>query len=300
VGKKTLYQTLDNDAGFVRLVDVSPRLVPEGRTCDDAIVQAARVSYGEGTKKVNEDRGLIRYLLRHRHVTPFELVTFKFHFRMPVYVYRQFFRHRSNDQCEIEITTTDEMARKYLSINEYSARYSIVPDIWHFPDPLRLQGSANKQGGDEPLLGEAADHLQSSIYSYMTAGRQLYEDMLEVGVSREIARAVLPIGYITEFYASFNLSNLLHFLTLRVDSHAQKEIRVFAEAMSDIVRDVCPVTHEAWVDYMKEAAVFSRQEIELVRRLATTMPGQLELIKAVEESELSVRERAEFLRKLGL
>jgi thymidylate synthase (FAD) len=296
-GKKTFYPVLDNECGFVRVVDVSPRLVAEGRTCDDAIVQAARVSYGEGTKRINEDRGLIRYLMRHRHVTPFELVTFKFHFRMPIYVYRQFFRHRSNDQCEIEIVSTDEVMRKYVSMNEYSARYSQVPDVWHFPDPLRKQSKTNKQGSEDLITGELANHLQSSIHSVMTNSFKLYEDMLEAGVSREIARAILPIGYITEFYASFNLSNLLHFLTLRTDSHAQQEIRVFADAMADVVKQVCPVAYEAWVDYMKEAANFSREEVLLLKKLV----GYLEDPRAVVgHSQLSAREQTEFLLKLGL
>lgn len=259
------FPVLPDDTGFVRLVDVMPRLVPEGQTADSAIVQAARVSYGDGTKKVNDDRGLIRYLYRHAHSTPFEMVRFKFHLKMPLFVYRQFFRHRSITNADIEVISCDESIRKFASMNEYSARYSVVKDDSYLPDSFRGQSSANKQGGEEPIAEELNEAFQSAAYSQQVAAYALYESMLKAGVSRELARVVLPVGYTTEFYCTVDLWNLLHFLKLRCSKHAQKEIRVFADCMSDIVKAICPITHEAWVDYSLEAATFSRAELAAIR-----------------------------------
>lgn len=285
---------------FVRLVDVSPRLVKEGYTADQAIIDAARVSYGEGTKRVNEDRGLIRYLLRHRHTTPFEMVQFKFHLRMPVYVYRQFFRHRSNEQCEIEVVDTDETTRKYVSMNEYSARYSKVPDKYYVPFPLRIQSTDNKQGGETPSP-ELTDKYRSRIEDTMKLNRALYEDMLNDGVSREIARSVLPVAYVTEFYCSFNLWNLLHFLALRVDEHAQKEIRQYAQPMLEFVRKVCPISYEAWIDYVLDARTFSRMELDVIRSIIKKAGPEL-LGNEMKENgyTFSAREFKELLGKLRI
>ena len=203
-----------HEHGFVALVDSMPRLVPEGQTADSAIVQAARVSYGAGTKKVNEDRGLIRYLLRHRHTTPLEMIEFKFHIAMPIFVARQWIRHRT------------------ANVNEYSARYSIMPDRFYRPsiDNVRKQSTSNRQGGDEPMdVGTAEEFLKLLEDSEALYSR--YHDLTEKGVAREIARAALPVSVFTEWYWKCDLHNILHFLSLRMDKHAQIEIRDYATAM---------------------------------------------------------------------
>ncbi|MGP1309774.1 MAG: FAD-dependent thymidylate synthase, partial [Phycisphaerales bacterium] len=181
-----------HDHGLCALIDVMPRLVPEGQTADQAIVQAARVSYGAGTKKVNEDRGLIRYLMRHRHTTPFEMVEFKFHVRMPIFVARQWIRHRT------------------ANVNEYSARYSIVPDRFYRPDrdDIRQQSKTNRQGRDEVIDDATAD----AFLKYLERAESLHEEYLkltEQGLAREIARVGLPQSVYTEWYWKIDLHNLL-------------------------------------------------------------------------------------------
>lgn len=236
------------DHGFVALVDSMPRFVPEGHTADQAIVQAARVSYGEGTKKVNEDRGLVRYLLRHRHTTPFEMVEFKFHVAMPIFIARQWIRHRT------------------ANVNEYSARYSIVPDRFYRPtlDNVRKQSTSNRQGGEESIDVETAE----SFLELLEDSEKLYGRYLELtdkGVARELARAALPVSVYTEWYWKCDLHNLLHFLSLRMDPHAQQEIRVYAEAMYELIKPICPVACEAFEEYRMEGLHLTKLEIESIR-----------------------------------
>lgn len=237
-----------HDQGLCALIDVMPRLVPKGHTADQAIVQAARVSYGAGTKKVNEDRGLIRYLLRHRHTTPFEMVEFKFHVRMPIFVARQWIRHRT------------------ANVNEYSARYSIVPDRFYRPsrDDIRQQSKTNRQGRDE-LIDDAT---AGAFLDYLDRAEKLHEEYLaltERGLAREIARIGLPQSVYTEWYWKIDLHNLLRFLSLRIDEHAQKEIRDFSRAMLALIEPMCPWTVEAWRDYELESVRLTRLEIEAMR-----------------------------------
>lgn len=236
------------DHGFVALVDVMPRLVPEGKTADSAIVQAARVSYGEGTKKVSEDRGLVRYLLRHRHTTPFEMVEFKFHIAMPIFVARQWIRHRT------------------ANVNEYSARYSIVPDRFYRPtiDNVRKQSTTNRQGGEEPIEVGTAE----AFLGLLEDSEKLYERYLELteqGVARELARAALPVSVYTEWYWKCDLHNLFHFLSLRMDSHAQQEIRVFAEAMYDLIKPIVPVAAEAFEEYRLGGVFLTKLEMDSLK-----------------------------------
>ena len=236
------------DHGFVALVDCMPRLVPEGKTADFAIVQSARVSYGEGTKQVSEDRGLVRYLMRHRHSTPFEMVEFKFHIAMPIFIARQWIRHRT------------------ANVNEYSARYSIVPDRFYRPDleSVRKQSKSNRQGGDEPIdVGTAEEFMK-----LLDNAEHLYKDYLsltEKGVARELARAALPVSVYTEWYWKCDLHNIFHFLSLRMDPHAQWEIQVFANAMYELLKPIVPVSAEAFEDYRLESMHLTRLEIEAVR-----------------------------------
>jgi thymidylate synthase (FAD) len=237
-----------HDHGLVALVDVMPRLVPKGKTADFAIVQAARVSYGQGTKPINEDRALIRYLARHRHTTPLEMVEFKFHHVMPVFVARQWIRHRT------------------ANVNEYSARYSVVPDRFYRPsaENIRRQSNSNRQGGTEPVDEKTAHdfltHLEKAEQSYAE-----YEKFLERGVARELARLALPVSVYTEWYWKCDLHNLLRFLSLRMDDHAQQEIRDYAKAMFELIRPIVPIAAQAFLDYDFDAMHLSRLEIEAFR-----------------------------------
>jgi thymidylate synthase (FAD) len=211
---------------------------------DSAIVQAARVSYGEGTKTVNEDKALIRYLMRHWHTTPFEMVEFKFRIKCPIFVARQHMRHRMS------------------SINEYSARYSIVKDEYWIPREFRLQGSINKQGSNGVIDDDA---LKMNLYShYVSACEKAltsYKIMIENGVAREIARCVLPQSMYTEFYWKIDLHNLLHYLRLRLDDHAQEEIRDLARMIYEIVKEKTPIVAEAFEDFRLNTVTFTGPEI---------------------------------------
>ncbi|MFM9996149.1 MAG: FAD-dependent thymidylate synthase, partial [Phycisphaerales bacterium] len=213
-----------HDHGFVALTDAMPRLVPRGQTADAAIVQAARVSYGQGTKKVNEDRGLIRYLLRHRHTTPFEMVEFKFHHVMPIFVARQWIRHRT------------------ANVNEYSARYSVVKDRFYRPsvEGVRQQSKTNRQGGEGPADVSTAEDFLRYLEETERAQYAGYEKALEGGIARELARIGLPLSVYTEWYWKIDLHNLLHFLSLRMDPHAQQEIRDYANAMFALIQPIVP------------------------------------------------------------
>lgn len=210
------------DKGFVRLVD--------SMGDDSAIVQAARVSTGAGTKTLGADARLIRYLLRNAHWTPFEMVRFKFHIKAPIFVARQWFRHRAG------------------SFNELSARYTEMPDEFWTPRPadLRAQGASDRQVGEGELSWESgmiAEQIFEAAYHW---SYQAYQRLIDQGVSREQARAVLPVGLYTQWYWSVDLRNLLHFLDLRLDSHAQREIQVYAEALVELARPIAPVAFGAW------------------------------------------------------
>ncbi|MCX5660443.1 MAG: FAD-dependent thymidylate synthase [Planctomycetota bacterium] len=237
-----------HDHGLVALVDVMPRLVANGQTADAAVVQAARVSYGQGTKKINEDRGLIRYLLRHRHTTPFEMIEFKFHVVMPIFIARQWIRHRT------------------ANVNEYSARYSVVPDRFYVPsaDAVRKQSETNRQGGDAPVDAATAEDFLKYLDHCQTQYAE-YERLLERGVSRELARIGLPVNVYTEWYWKCDLHNVLRFLSLRMDEHAQLEIRDYAYAMFALIQPIVPVTAEAFMDYDLGGEHLTRLEIEALR-----------------------------------
>jgi thymidylate synthase (FAD) len=237
-----------HDHGLVGLVDVMPRFAPAGKTADFAIVQAARVSYGAGTKQVNEDRGLIRYLARHRHTTPFEMVEFKFHHVMPIFIARQWIRHRT------------------ANVNEYSARYSIVKDRFYHPslENVRKQSLTNRQGGEEPIDGATAQEF----LDYLNQVERCYTDyqrLMEKGVARELARIGLPVNVYTEWYWKIDLHNLFHFLSLRMDPHAQQEIRDYATAMFALIQPIVPVAAEAFMDYNFEGMHLTRLEVEAIR-----------------------------------
>ena len=264
------------DDGFVRVVDYMGD--------DGAVVQAARVSYGAGTKKVNEDRGLIRYLLRHAHTTPFEMCEIKFHVRAPMDAWRQWIRHRT------------------ANVNEYSTRYSVAIDAAQRtpPDKWRRQSSDNKQGSSGYMSRAEGEGLSAAEAELQDLARKTYEARLAAGVAREQARKDLPLSTYTEAYWKIDLHNLLHFLRLRADAHAQEEIRAYAEVIGErIVAKWVPLVWEAFTDYRRESMYLSRAEIEIVSAMAA---GDAARAKAELEAIASKRERQEIedkLRKLG-
>ena len=243
------------DQGFIRVIDYMGD--------DGAVVQAARVSYGRGTKKISEDRGLIRYLMRHHHTTPFEMCEIKFHVKLPVFVARQWIRHRT------------------ASVNEYSARYSILNREFYIPAPEQLstQSQENRQGRGNVLQGEEAVRVLDILREDSARNYADYQEMLNEddegnvidpkrnGLARELARMNLPLNIYTEWYWKCDLHNLLHFLSLRADPHAQHEIRVYADAMMEALRAWVPITAEAFEDYRLGGVHLSRAGLEAVKRM---------------------------------
>jgi thymidylate synthase (FAD) len=276
----TRFRVLDD--GFVRVVDYMGS--------DEAIVQAARVSYGEGTKKIHEDRGLIRYLMRHQHTTPFEMCEIKMHIRVPMDCWRQWIRHRT------------------ANINEYSTRYSVAIDSAQTTGPgeWRKQSSENRQGSEELLDREIGELLSEEERELQARTREVYERRLEQGVAREQARKDLPLSTYTEAYWKIDLHNLLHFLALRLDPHAQAEIRAYSQTIgNEIVRRWCPIAWEAFEDYRLNALGLTRIEKEILRCLcrddasgAIQIAETSGLLSRGAEGLKRNRERQELERKL--
>ena len=270
------------DDGFVTLVDVMGN--------DSSIVQAARVSYGEGTRKVSDDRQLIRYLLRHAHTTPFEMAEVKFLVRVPMDCWRQWVRHRT------------------ANINEYSTRYSLAIDSMQATgnDGWRSQASTNRQGSDGFLTNNDGHPLTQSEQELQSLARRVYEERLQAGIAREQARKDLPLSTYTEAYWKIDLHNLLHFLALRMDSHAQLEIRQYAETIGNkIVAKLFPLCWEAFLDYRVDAMRLTRLDRGVIQRLASgakTLPASAEDFHAAQDkSWVSLercRERDECFTKL--
>jgi len=263
------------DHGFVRVVDYMGD--------DSAIVQAARVSYGKGTKKVSEDRGLINYLMRHWHTTPFEMCEIKFHIKVPIFIARQWIRHRT------------------ANVNEYSARYSILDREFYMPEARHLaaQSTINNQGRGEVLEGEYAQKVLDLLKRDAMQTYDTYEYLLnekeEEGrpsLARELARMNLPVNYYTQWYWKIDLHNLMHFLRLRADSHAQYEIQAYADVMIDILKKWVPFAYDAFMDYRMGAAVFSSKMLAVLRR---RLSGE---VVTKENSGLTAREWAEMEQTL--
>jgi len=269
------------DHGFVRVIDYMGD--------DAAVVQAARVSYGRGTRKVHEDAGLIRYLMRHWHSTPFEMCEIKLHVKLPIFVARQWIRHRT------------------ANVNEYSARYSILDREFYIPSPAQLaaQSSANRQGRGDVLPAEEAAKVLEVLredaercfgdYAWLlnedADGNPI--DPNRSGIAREPARMNLTLNTYTQWYWKIDLHNLMHFVRLRADPHAQYEIRVYAEAISDVMRRWVPVTHQAFLDYRQDAAQLSAPALAVIQRL---LAGEE---VAQPDSGLSKREWRELMATLG-
>jgi thymidylate synthase (FAD) len=260
------------DDGFVRIVDYMGD--------DGSVVQAARVSYGAGTKRVHEDRGLIRYLLRHAHTTPFEMCEIKLHVRVPMDAWRQWIRHRT------------------ANVNEYSTRYSVAIDAAQRtrPDQWRLQSAGNRQGSAGFLPSDQGTALTNAETELQNLARRTYDERLAAGVAREQARKDLPLSTYTEAYWKVDLHNLLHFLRLRMDDHAQEEIRAYASLIGEqVVAKWVPLVWEAFTDYRRQSMYLSRVEIDIVSAMAAGAPDRA---KAIVESIASKRERQEIEEKL--
>ncbi len=252
------------DDGFIRVIDYMGS--------DQSIVQAARVSYGKGTKQVRQDRGLIRYLMRHKHTTPFEMCEIKLHIRIPMDAWRQWIRHRT------------------ANVNEYSTRYSIAIDSAYetAPDMWRKQSKDNKQGSEGFLPEELGKELSKQEKEMHRIVREIYQKRVDLGVAREQARKDLPLSTYTEAYWKIDLHNLLHFLRLRMDSHAQYEIRQYAEIIgNEIVSKWVPLTWEAFSDFQLNTTEFSALEVEILKNIINQNPV----------AALALAENAGWLRK---
>ena len=280
--EEVLYQAIPVlDHGFIRVVDYMGD--------DSAVVQAARVSYGRGTRRVSEDQGLINYLMRHRHTTPFEMCEIKYHVKLPIFVARQWIRHRT------------------ANVNEYSARYSILDNEFYIPAPEHLgaQSSRNRQGREELLEGAEAERVFALLradaeQAYDHYGEMLNEDEAggeidpaRKGLARELARMNLSLNFYTQWYWKIDLFNLLHFLGLRADAHAQYEIRAYAEAMLECLRRWVPLTYNAFMEYRIGGAALSKTAMDVLKRLLAGEPV------SQEHSGLSKREWRELMASLG-
>ena len=260
LGMKTIHQL-----GFVKLLDVMGD--------DEEVENSARISYGEGTRKVNQTRNLIRYLMRHKHTSPFEMCEVKFHLKLPIFIMRQLVRHRT------------------ANLNEYSGRYSVMSNEFYLPegDYLAKQSTTNNQGRGEPL--ESQGLLQFEFNRIYDGASMAYQVLLEHELSREVARALLPVANYTECIWKIDLHNFFHFVKLRSDSHAQREIRDYADAMYELIKPNFPICCEAFEDYGQDAVTFSKQEMEVIR---DNMNGSW----TMNNYNLSERESKEFLEKI--
>ena len=273
LGMKTIHQL-----GFVKLLDVMGD--------DEEVENSARISYGEGTRKTNQTRNLIRYLMRHRHTSPFEMCEVKFHLKLPIFIMRQLVRHRT------------------ANLNEYSGRYSVMSNEFYLPegDYLAKQSTTNSQGRGEVL--EQQGLLQFEFNRIYDGASMAYQVLLEHDLSRELARALLPVANYTECIWKIDLHNFFHFVKLRSDSHAQREIRDYADAMYELVKPNFPICCEAFEDYIQGATTFSKQEMGVIKELLEYADTKAELagmsVKdvGVLESKLGKRESQEFLEKL--
>jgi len=271
------------DHGFVSLVDYMGT--------DECIERAARVSYGYGTRQTSQTRGLLRYLRRHLHTTPSEMVEFKFHCSMPMFVARQWIRHRS------------------ANVNEYSGRYSLMPMLFYTPteEQLQTQSKRNNQGRSGTAV--ESEKYQEAVRRWneiREKSRETYEWMTFEDMARELSRIDLPLSTYTQWYWKIDLHNLLHFLKLRVDTHAQWEIQEFGRVMAGMLKRVAPLSYEAWIDYDVCGARVSRMELEALRRLVSAEGGELRArngasldAAGLAEAGLAKREANELLEKLA-
>jgi thymidylate synthase (FAD) len=262
-----LEETKVLDHGFVKLLDIMGS--------DEEVENAARISYGEGTRKVSHTRNLIRYLMRHHHTSPFEMCEVKFHIKLPIFVMRQLVRHRT------------------ANLNEYSGRYSVMSDDFYFPkgDSLKPQSTTNKQGREEGELGNDIGEIEFEMYRIFDGATNSYKNLLDWNLSRELARIVLPVSNYTEVIWKIDLHNFFKFYQLRGDSHAQQEIQDYANVMYNLVEPHFPICCEAFTDYVLNAKTFSAKEMEIIKE---NLNGSWIMSKY----GLSERESKEFLEKI--
>jgi thymidylate synthase (FAD) len=266
------------DHGFVELIDVMGS--------DEEVENAARISYGKGTRKVSQTRNLIRYLMRHKHTSPFEMCEVKFHIKLPIFVMRQLVRHRT------------------ANLNEYSGRYSIMSDEFYLPDEdyLQPQSQDNKQGREEGELGNTISDIHFEINRINDGAWMAYDNMINWNVAKELARVVLPVSNYTEVIWKTDLHNFFHFVKLRSDKHSQREIRDYADAMYHLVFPHFPLCCEAFEHYVRNAVTFSEQEMDVIKELlehADTKAGLAGCMADYEGWHLGKRETKEFLEKIG-
>ena len=266
------------DHGFVELIDVMGS--------DEEVENAARISYGKGTRKVSQTRNLIRYLMRHKHTSPFEMCEVKFHIKLPIFVMRQLVRHRT------------------ANLNEYSGRYSIMSDEFYLPDEdyLQPQSQDNKQGREEGKLGNTIGDIHFEMNRINDGAWMAYDNMINWNVAKELARVVLPVSNYTEVIWKTDLHNFFHFVNLRSDKHSQREIQDYANAMYHLVFPHFPLCCEAFEHYVRNAVTFSEQEMDVIKELlqyADTKAGLAGCMANYEGWHLGKRETKEFLEKIG-
>ena len=275
-GKKIIKEYKIHEHGFVKLLDVMGS--------DEEVENAARISYGEGTRKVSQTRNLLRYLMRHKHTSPFEMCEVKFHIKLPIFVMRQLVRHRT------------------ANLNEYSGRYSVMSDDFYFPKgkELKPQSTTNKQGREEGELRNIGE-IEFEMYRIFDGATNAYHNLLDWNVSRELARIVLPVSNYTEVIWKIDLHNFFKFYQLRGDSHAQQEIQDYADAMYHLVYPHFPICCEAFSDYVLNAVTFSEQEMYVIKELledADTKSAISQCMADYEGFNLGKRETEELLEKI--
>lgn len=260
------------DHGYVRLIN--------SMGSDSFVANAARISYDKGTRPISDDRNLIRYLVRHKHTSPLEMCEFMFEIKAPLFIIQQFLRHRT------------------ANINQMSMRYSEAIDEYYIPsdDQIKVQSNTNKQGRGDDV--DDKQLVKSIMDNSCSDALQEYKGLLDQNVSRELARSILPHGMYSKFVWKMDLHNLLHFLKLRMDHHAQYEIRVFANAIHDLIKPIVPICVEAWEDYSYKAQSFSRMEMEVLKKLLDE--AKISWTPSVDDTVMSRREVTEFKEKLDL
>lgn len=263
------------DYGFVTVVDYMG--------CDADIANAARVSYGNGTKTINQDEGLIRYLMRHRHTTPFEMCEIKLHLKMPIFVARQWMRHRT------------------ANINEISARYSIINDEYYIPSEDRMaeQSKINNQGSGDILNQDVAKNCQNEMRNQCSTAFEKYELLInEAQLARELSRTILPQSTYTEFFWKIDLHNLLHFCSLRADSHAQYEIRVYAMKILEIIKLWVPITYQAFMDFRLNSISFSQNDLGIIKNFLSHEKISQYISENIDSKKGEIKELCAKLEKI--
>jgi thymidylate synthase (FAD) len=260
-GKKIIEEVKVHEHGFVKLLDVMGD--------DKEVENSARISYGEGTRKVSQTRTLIRYLMRHKHTSPFEMCEVKFHIKLPIFIMRQLVRHRT------------------ANLNEYSGRYSVMSDDFYFPkgDDLKPQSTTNKQGREEEGELHNPGEIEFEIYRILDGAKTAYGNLLDWNVSRELARIVLPVSNYTEVIWKIDLHNFFKFYQLRSGSHAQQEIQDYANVMYELVKPYFPICCEAFEDYVIDAVTFSKQEMDIIKDNLNNIVATTRLTTGRESNE---------------